>query len=92
VPANRIGIASGLLATVRVLGQGFSVALAGAIFTSLGGAQAGAMLVRDAAQLPVSVQNTFVHAFHAALITCTIIAGIGVFTSLARGGARSPQG
>ena len=50
VPENRIGIASGFLATVRVLGQGFSVALAGAIFTSLGGAQAGAVLARNAAQ------------------------------------------
>lgn len=37
VPHYRLGIASGFLATVRVLGQASSVALAGAIFTSLGG-------------------------------------------------------
>jgi len=37
----------GFLATVRVLGPGFSVALAGAIFTSLGGARAGALLAQN---------------------------------------------
>ena len=34
-PENRIGVASGFMATVRVLGQGFSVAISGAIFTLL---------------------------------------------------------
>jgi len=89
VPANRIGIASGFLATVRVLGQGFSVALAGAIFTSLGGAKAGALLIQDMAHPAPCLQNTFVKAFHAALLTSMVIASIGVFTSLARGQSRS---
>ena len=88
VPENRIGIGSGFLATVRVLGQGFSVALASAIFTSLGGAQAGALLARNTGQPDVSLQNSFIHAFHAALLTCMMIASIGVFTSLARGQSR----
>ena len=37
VPPERVGIASGFLSTVRVLGQSASVALSGAIFTALGG-------------------------------------------------------
>ena len=90
VPENRIGIASGFLATVRVLGQGFSVALGGAIFTSLGGARAGALLARNTAQPAAPLQNIFVHAFHVALMTCMVIASIGVFTALARGRSGPP--
>jgi hypothetical protein len=44
VPAHRVGIAAGFLATVRVLGQASSVTLSGAVFTMLGGAQAGVAL------------------------------------------------
>ena len=88
VPFNRLGIASGFLATVRVLGQGFSVALAGAIFTSLGGARAGAMLARNAVLPAAALQTQFTHAFHMALTACMIVASIGVFTSLMRGSTR----
>jgi len=88
VPTNRIGIASGFLATVRVLGQGFSVALAGAIFTSLGGAKAGALLAQGTAHPAAPLQNVFVHAFHVAMLTSMVIASAGVFTSLARGQSR----
>lgn len=90
VAKHRLGIAAGFLATVRVLGQGFSVALAGAIFTSLGGAKAGAILHRggSSAAAATQLQDTFIHAFHIALLTCMIIATIGVFTSLMRGQSR----
>jgi hypothetical protein len=90
VPEHRLGIAAGFLATVRVLGQGFSVALAGAIFTSLGGAKAGAILHRQGitAAAAGQLQDTFIHAFHVALLTCMIIATVGVFTSLMRGQSR----
>jgi hypothetical protein len=43
-PPDEQGVASGTLATVRVIGQALSVAVAGAVFTSLGGAAAGAAL------------------------------------------------
>lgn len=88
VPPHRLGIASGFLATVRVLGQSSSVALAGAIFTSLGGAEAGALLSQKTGHAVGMLQSTFIHAFHMALLTCMMIASIGVFTSLSRGGAR----
>jgi EmrB/QacA subfamily drug resistance transporter len=39
-PPGRQGVASGMLATARVVGQSLSVAVAGAVFTALGGAAA----------------------------------------------------
>jgi EmrB/QacA subfamily drug resistance transporter len=87
-PRARQGVAAGFLATGRVMGQSVSVALAGAIFTSLGGAIAGAVLARELS-LPaskiVSLQDTFTSAFHTTFIVCACIAALGVFTSLVRG-------
>jgi EmrB/QacA subfamily drug resistance transporter len=85
VPPQRLGIASGFLSTVRVLGQSSSVALSGAIFTSLGGAQAGAALSQKWGLPAEPLKAVFTHAFHITLLTCMIIASIGVFTSLMRG-------
>ncbi|MHB8068111.1 MAG: MFS transporter [Desulfobaccales bacterium] len=85
VPPPRLGTASSFLATVRVLGQAISVALSGAIFTMLGGAQAGAALIQKLG-LPVeTLEATFLHAFRMAMRTCLAIAAIGVLTSLLRG-------
>ncbi len=91
VPLYRQGIAAGFLATVRVLGQAGSVALAGAIFTSMGGAQAGATLVRQWGAADGSLKIIFIQAFHLALATCALVAALGVFTSLMRGGKRDSQ-
>jgi len=85
VPPPRLGMASSFLATVRVLGQASSVALSGAIFTMLGGAQAGAGLVRNLG-LPVeTLEAAFLNAFRMALLICMAVAALGVFTSLLRG-------
>jgi EmrB/QacA subfamily drug resistance transporter len=85
VPLPRLGIASGFLSTVRVLGQSSSVAISGAIFASLGGAQAGAALSQKLGDSAEPLKAVFTHAFHFALLTCMVIASIGVFTSLMRG-------
>jgi EmrB/QacA subfamily drug resistance transporter len=90
-PGRQAGVASGLLATGRVVGQSMSVAVAGAIFASLGGTNAGRMLVilNSKPHIPTNViaqqQQTFVTSFHAAFIVCACIAAIGVGTSLVRG-------
>lgn len=88
-PRNRQGVASGFLATGRVVGQSISVALAGAVFTSLGGAIAGAILSQGTQKLPpvqvATLQNTFTTAFHTTFIVCAAITAIGIFTSLVRG-------
>jgi hypothetical protein len=78
-------MASGFLSTVRVLGQSSSVAISGAIFTSMGGAQAGAALSQKWGLQTDQLEAVFIHAFHITLLTCMIIASIGVFTSLMRG-------
>jgi MFS family permease len=90
-PKDQQGSASGFLATGRVVGQSVSVALAGALFTSLGGAVAGSMLVAQphvpVAQLS-SLQQAFVSSFHATFLACAAIAALGIATSLVRGKER----
>lgn len=94
-PEERQGMAAGMLATARVMGQSVSVALSGAIFIGLGGAAAGVALrgLADAAALPgatdvEALRLTFTHAFRAVALACAGIAAIGVVTSSVRGGER----
>ncbi len=99
-PRNEQGVASGFLGTGRVVGQSLSVALAGAIFASLGGALAGVQLIiarsvpyggahhlSHGAPLPsvAALQSTFSTAFHTTFLVCAGIAGVGIITSLVRG-------
>jgi MFS family permease len=90
-PHNRQGVASGFLATGRIVGQSISVALSGAIFTGLGGSVAGALLIQrglHSSQQLASVnalESTFTVAFHVTFMVCALLAALGVFTSLVRG-------
>jgi MFS family permease len=90
-PASEQGGSSGLLATGRVLGQSFSVALAGAIFVGLGGAAAGRNLIDAKSHLPSvagginALQIQFLTGFHTALLVCAGIAAVGIFAALTRG-------
>ena len=90
-PASQQGESSGLLATGRVLGQCLSVALAGAIFGSLGGAEAGRTLLEAKANhLGVegeigALQLSFLSGFQTALLVCASIAAVGIFAALIRG-------
>jgi drug resistance transporter, EmrB/QacA subfamily len=92
-PREQQGVAAGFLATSRVIGQCMSVALAGAIFTGLGGAQAGHQLVilRTTAAIShttiQSLQDTFFTGFQTALWVCGALAVVGVLTSLVHGEA-----
>jgi MFS family permease len=95
-PPGEQGESSGLLATGRVLGQSLSVALAGAIFAGLGGAEAGRSLIEARTHLPVVasetsvVQQQFLAGFHAALLVCAGMAAAGVFAALTRGPETEP--
>ena len=93
-PTAEQGVASGALATMRVVDQSLSVAVAGAVFTSFGGAAAGAVLAvgRESlsAQQVQALQQTFVAGLHAAFIVCAAIAAVGVVTALVRGKATAP--
>jgi EmrB/QacA subfamily drug resistance transporter len=89
-PRERQGIASGLLATGRVVGQSLSVAIAGAIFVTLGGSTAGRILASQPNLPPdqvAALQSTFISGFQVAFLVCAGIAAIGVATSLTRGRA-----
>jgi MFS family permease len=92
-PPNELGVASGTLATGRVIGQSLSVAVTGAVFTSLGGAVAGAALSAGRGTLSLeqtrSLQQTFVTGLHAAFVVCAVIASLGVVTALLRGAEES---
>lgn len=89
VPRDEQGIASGVLSTGRTIGQGLSVAVAGAIFTSFGAAAAGAALKAGRASLSVAqvhgLQQTFVSGLRAAFVVCAVLAAVGVVTALIRG-------
>jgi len=91
-PPHELGVASGILATGRVIGQSLSVAVAGAVFTSFGGAAAGAALVASRGTLSVeqarALQQTFVAGLHAAFVVCAVLAALGVLTALLRGSER----
>jgi MFS family permease len=93
-PADEQGESSGLLATGRVLGQSLSVALAGAIFAGLGGAEAGRTLIETNHSFLESeisaMQLTFLTGFHAALLVCSGIAAAGIFAALIRGTETEP--
>ena len=79
-PRSEQGVASGILATGRVVGQSLSVALAGAVFATLGGAAAGTLLSTQGHRLaPAQVsamQQTFVSALHGAFVVSTAVAGV----------------
>jgi EmrB/QacA subfamily drug resistance transporter len=88
-PHNQQGVASGILATGRVIGQSLSVAVAGAVFTSFGAAAAGAALAAGRGTLSVAqvqaLQHTFETGLHAAFVVCAVFAAVGVVTALVRG-------
>ena len=88
-PPDELGVASGVLATGRVIGQSLSVAVAGAVFTSFGGAAAGAALVAGRETLSVeqarALQQTFVTGLHAAFVVCAVLGAVGVVAALLRG-------
>jgi hypothetical protein len=85
-------MASGVFATTRITGQALSVAVAGAVFATLGGAAAGSALgaisASDAGR-PL-LEAVFLRAFHASLATCAAFAGLGAIAALVRGRDRPP--
>jgi EmrB/QacA subfamily drug resistance transporter len=93
-PADQSGTISGLVATTRVVAQSLSVAIAGAVFTGLGGATAGAALLAgraSGAAQTAAIQAQFLHALHAALVVCGALAALGILTALVRGSEAGPD-
>jgi EmrB/QacA subfamily drug resistance transporter len=84
-PPNRQGLASGLLATGRVIGQSLSVAFAGAVFAAMGGAHAGQLLISGNATDVEATRAVFLHAFSGALQGLAAFAALAAVTSIVRG-------
>ncbi|HKH91323.1 MAG TPA: MFS transporter [Gemmatimonadaceae bacterium] len=93
-PVGEAGEASGLLATARITGQSLSVAMAGAVLTSLGAAAAGSRLVAQRAIAGhgateiQALEATFLHGYRVALFTCAAFATMGALAALGRGRER----
>jgi EmrB/QacA subfamily drug resistance transporter len=95
-PESQQGMASGVFATARVTGQALSIAVAGAVFASVGGAAAGSALATQTMHVGVVGQagqrvlevETFLRGFHAALGTCAAFAALGALVALLRGRER----
>jgi EmrB/QacA subfamily drug resistance transporter len=82
-PRDRQGIAAGVLATGRSMGQSLSIAIAGAVLVARGAADAERQLPSHRGD-PVLVA-TFLRGFRTALLTCAGLAAIAIVTSLLRG-------
>jgi MFS family permease len=83
-PRHRQGVAAGVLATGRVLGQSLSVALAGALFGAFGGGEATHALRRGNPGAG-NVQDAFLRGMHAAFAGCAIVALASSAVALIRG-------
>ena len=92
-PESQQGMASGVFATARITGQALSVAVAGAVFATLGGAAAASALAAapaaDAGR--PALEAAFLRAFHAAFVTCAAFAALGALAALVRGRERQPR-
>ncbi len=93
-PAQRRGVASGLLGMFRYVGQSFGIAFAGTVFVSFATAGVFALhglpSLADAAgaTTPAARQalaEAFMNGMHATVLLAIPFAGIGVFLSLIRG-------
>jgi EmrB/QacA subfamily drug resistance transporter len=92
-PRERQGLAGGVLATGRVLGQSLSIALSGAIFAGFGGAEAGRRLMGGSSGVSAELVASFLRGYRAALWVSAGLALLGALIAW-RGGRsrlRSPE-
>ncbi len=78
VPSRDYGMASGVIATMRLAGQAFSMA---AVFVLLG-------VIMGRASLEPSTADAFMNAMHYGFLFFFALSVLGVFASLARGDLR----
>ncbi len=88
VPKNRLGIASGMMATMRVMGILIGIAVSGAIFAIRHGYYLSTYKAAGISD-NLLVGQAFTSAIKDAFLAGGILAIIGVFTSLTRGGQES---
>lgn len=85
LPPGKMGVASGMLATVRNLGMVLGTAVAGAVWTGRMAYYAEQMAASGIADPQVIAVQSFVGGFQDAFRVSAAVCLIGVFTSLVRG-------
>lgn len=89
VEKTHLGVASGTLGTMRVLGQSMSLALMGAVFASfISGSVLSALFVGVSTSTLAVANEAFVAGMQSAFIISAVIAAVGVVISLVRGSGK----
>ena len=84
VTADKYGVASGVLGTMRFMGQLLSITVAGAILVSYLGRYASLYLFTGVMMGNISVYQSFITGLRIVLIISAVLSFIGVYTSLLR--------
>lgn len=89
VQKKDLGVASGMLSTMRTTGQSLSLAVVGAVMATVASTSIISSLFadHDGAQMAVET-SAFVQGMSAAFLVCAAIAAVGVVFSYMRGSAR----
>mgnify|MGYP000688485039 CR=1 FL=1 len=81
VPKEKYGLASGVISTIRTMGQSIGIAIMGSIVSMVMPTGTFTRLSEDAAELAAF----FLSGVRMAFLVASILSGLGIFTSLARG-------
>jgi EmrB/QacA subfamily drug resistance transporter len=81
VPKEKYGLASGILSTIRTMGQSIGIAILGSVVSMAMPPGTFARLGEDADELAAF----FLGGVKMAFLTASILSGLGIFTSLIRG-------
>jgi MFS family permease len=94
-PRHRHGVASGMMATSRAIGQSTTLRSPGRSSPSSAvpppGASLAAARMRSRGLELQSLQATFLHAFQITILVCCAIEILGIFTALTRGHERGDR-
>ena len=93
VQRDRLGVASGILATMRFSGQSLSLALMGAVVATAASTGVLSSLFTGVGVSQLSVAaGSFVEGMRRAFLASAAISAVGVFTSLQRGSRNREEG
>ena len=84
VTADKYGVASGVLGTMRFMGQLLSITVASAILVSYLGRYASLYLFTGIMMSNISIYQSFITGLRIVLIISAVLSFIGVYTSLLR--------
>ncbi len=83
-PPDKYGVASGVLGTMRFMGQLLSITVASAILVSYLGRYAGLYLFTGIMMGNITVYQSFITGLRIVLVISAVLSFLGVYTSLLR--------